>query len=200
MGLQEKKPQTAAFRFFAAIFGAFAVLVLFLGYVETKNQKAQRKEQEFDREKYISSVNRHLQDTAQRIKQSQQAVLVDNQRSRAKPLEETNPSEYYFAPKPGSSIEDNSEADPWRDLKQRLDSASELQSRGVEAGEEIQFKLFQEQQMREWSQTYRKAYAKAFIENARKAGYEIELSEDFKVLSIRKINREAGPSIFDPVE
>jgi hypothetical protein len=51
----------------------------------------------------------------------------------------------------------------------------------------VQSQLRENEELAAYSESYRQAYASQFVENARRAGYEVRLSADLVVLSVRKI-------------
>lgn len=59
------------------------------------------------------------------------------------------------------------------------------------AHEQVQTDLFEAQQYQKYSEEYKKEYARQFVENARRAGYLIKLSEDYKIIGIRPLRKPA---------
>lgn len=51
----------------------------------------------------------------------------------------------------------------------------------------VQSQLREKQEMAAYEEAFRKEYARKFIENARREGYDVRLSADLVVLSVRKI-------------
>lgn len=58
----------------------------------------------------------------------------------------------------------------------------------------IQSEIFNQQQLADYSAAYKEEYARQFIENARRAGWEVVLDEDFRVISTRRIRNPAHSS------
>jgi hypothetical protein len=56
----------------------------------------------------------------------------------------------------------------------------------------IQAQLSDEDRRREYEAAYREEYAKQFIENARRNGYEVLLNDQFVVISVRPIRNPSG--------
>ena len=61
----------------------------------------------------------------------------------------------------------------------------------VNPDQQIQAELFEAQQLDAYSEEYKKEYARQFVENARRAGYLIQLTSDFKIRSVQKLRRPA---------
>ncbi len=53
----------------------------------------------------------------------------------------------------------------------------------------IQAELFEAQQMAAYTEEYKKEYASQFVENAKKAGYNVKLNDQFKVISVQPLRR-----------
>lgn len=64
----------------------------------------------------------------------------------------------------------------------------------------IQGQLYEQQQRAEYEANFKKEYARQFVENARRNGYLVQLSDDYVVLSVTPLRRpnsaplEASPS------
>lgn len=58
----------------------------------------------------------------------------------------------------------------------------------------IQSEIFNQQQLADYSAAYKEEYARQFVENARRAGWEVVLDEDFRVISTRRIRNPAHSS------
>lgn len=56
----------------------------------------------------------------------------------------------------------------------------------------IQAQISDENRRREYEEAYRAEYAKQFVENARRNGYDVRLNEDYVVISVRPIRNPSG--------
>ena len=83
----------------------------------------------------------------------------------------------------------------WNELSQRLYPQEGVDSNSID--QQLQSELLQKQKQKELTAAYKVEYARQFVENARKHGYRIELSSDFRVLSVKKIVVKETPSLFD---
>jgi len=54
----------------------------------------------------------------------------------------------------------------------------------------IQNQMFNDQLQAQQDEEYRREYVKRFLENARQQGYEIQLDKDYRVISIKEIQRQ----------
>lgn len=64
-------------------------------------------------------------------------------------------------------------------------------------GQLIQQQIFEQNQLEEYSLAYKEEYARKFLENARNGGWDVELTDDFRIKSIKKIRNPAGQNIFN---
>lgn len=72
------------------------------------------------------------------------------------------------------------------------------QQQYMEPKYEIMYQVYKKQQEAEYTEAYKAAYAKEFIENARKNGYEVILDSQYRIISAKKINKTVpGKSVFD---
>ena len=61
----------------------------------------------------------------------------------------------------------------------------------------IQSEIADRESKSQYAAKYRDAYAKKFIENARNAGYEIELDDNFVVTHVQRLNSSDPNALFD---
>ena len=142
---------------------------------------------------YDDLVNLHLQETYKNIQRQQIQAEIANDKE-APSLSETAPNKI------------NRPQDLSLEFKQdpRIKEIPEMTGRAVkpELPDDvdpkvvIQKRLHEEQRWNEYSQAYREAYAKQFIENARRGGWDIKLNHEFKVLSVKPIKKDNRPYLF----
>ncbi len=61
----------------------------------------------------------------------------------------------------------------------------------------IQGELLDKESGREFQESYRQVYAKQFVENARRGGYEVVLDDNFVVVSVRKLKKDPPQRLFN---
>ena len=67
---------------------------------------------------------------------------------------------------------------------------SELSDEGL--AEQIRLQLKEIKTNEEYRQAYKEAYAREFVENARRSGLEITLDDNFEVISVQRIRQPSG--------
>lgn len=141
--------------------------------IEDSNMSASEISPVLKSEKYEKSVNKHLMLTNENMKFEHQRARLENARLLN--------NEFHRTPVQSPYVNDNS-LDLSSDNR-AAELANEL-GRGVRSEEAIsphdivQKELFNEQQAQEYSQAYKEEYARQFIENARRGGYNVILSDD----------------------
>lgn len=133
---------------------------------------------------FEEKVNKHLFQTSQNIEISRQRMQIEANRIAEKEFGTTTPKEEIH--KLDFSADPRAEAllrELGRDVKE---SAGPTNS-----DEQVQTDLFEAQQMQEYSEAYKREYARQFVENARKAGYIIKLNDEYKVISVKPIRKPA---------
>lgn len=153
------------------------------GEVDMTSGGAERSASALRNEKHQKFVNKHLLFTNERMEIQKQKMYLDN-------------AKYLDAPK--KAPQKSYQAEERLDLSQEThaaDIAKEI-GRGVKLEEYnspddiVQRDLFEQQQREEYSEAYREEYARQFVENARKGGYKVILSEDLsRVLSVTPLRK-----------
>ena len=135
--------------------------------------------------KYEDKVNRYLMLTNQKMELQKQRMMVENN-ALAPDYEDTKGSRPYQNSNSGVDLSGDSHAS---------DVARELGRDDREANipqtphEMIQTEIFNARQQQEYSQAYKQEYARQFVENAANHGWDVKLSDDFKVLSVKPIRK-----------
>lgn len=131
-------------------------------------------------EKYEKSVNRHLMFTNENIQMQRQRLQAENSQLMNTDFSSTRPQGAY---------QNENKLDLTPDTR-AVEMANEL-GRGERREEYssphevVQKELFNEQQAQEYTQAYKEEYARQFVENARRGGYKVILSEDLsRVISV----------------
>jgi|JI6StandDraft_1071083.scaffolds.fasta_scaffold312637_1 hypothetical protein len=204
-----KKSKSKRKSFLPFLFLGGAVLFLFLSFLEErgisiwkgKNSRygGSSTPEPYSPE-YTQKVNEHLKATAQNIRIQNQAMGIENKNSlsRGRALQDMDLSDDDYqgfqALPPRVDPQDQHLNELLRKIREPL-----LDREGNEGpGDVVQYELFQAQAQRDYDEAYKKAYAEAFVENARKQGFKIELTPDYRVLSVKKIVKPNRPSLFEP--
>lgn len=160
---------------------------LILSYLWLEDSKLKTAEMEvpsvLKSEQYEKSVNRHLMLTNEKMKLESQRAYLENARILSNGIRST-PAQHAYSNEEGLNLNGDRRAE---------ELANEL-GRGVRREEAmsphdiVQKELFNEQQMQEYTEAYKEEYARQFIENARRGGYKVILSEDLsRVISVTPI-------------
>ena len=134
-------------------------------------------------EKFEKSVNRHLMLTNERMELEKQRMAVENADALNKGFAGTRSQKAYY---------NENRLDLSVDTRAQ-EMANELgrgqRQEDIESPHDIvQRELFNEEQAKQASQAYREEYARQFIENARRGGYKVQLSEDLsRVISVQPL-------------
>jgi hypothetical protein len=167
----------------ALLFIGAALLLLYFAF-GTAGKKPTA--QEITKNKtFEKAVNKHLLSTSEKIEFDRQKAVIEN-------------SQYANDFRSGKSGRPAYQPDNNLDLSTDSRSSTIVDDigRGKKApsdfqtpDEIVQSDIFNDQQSAEYSQAYKEAYAKQFVENARKGGYNVILTDDFKVKSVQPIRK-----------
>lgn len=163
-------------------------IVLFMT-PESKNEAklSPAKTKEFE-----ATVNRHLFKTSQKIEMNRQKMKVEtfdmvDKGVRPLPHSPEEPADVDLSvdPRTESLV---------HDLRRNVQEHSDPKN----SNELIQTELFQQEQLQNYSEEYKRQYARQFIENAKNAGYRVIVNDQFKVISVSPIRNPAQDfKIFD---
>ncbi|MGZ3781557.1 MAG: hypothetical protein ACXVCY_12975 [Pseudobdellovibrionaceae bacterium] len=160
--------------------GAAGLTFAYFSLDESKSKLMMKEGPTAKTEKYEKSVNKHLMLTNEKMKLETQKVSLENAQLLNKDLASIPTQQAY---------ENDNKLDLSTDSR-AAEMANEL-GRGIRfeeissPGDIIQKELFSQDQMQEYSQAYKQEYARQFIENARRGGYKVILSEDLsKIISV----------------
>lgn len=165
-----------------------AAAILFLALDESPTSKQGLNQQKVNSEKFEKSVNKHLMLTNELMRlASERATLESNELVNR--FSKTKPSDFVYTNDNTIDLStDNRAADVADEIgrgKRPEDSSS--------PHDVVQRELFNEEQVKEYTQAYKAEYARQFIENARRGGYKVKLSDDYsRVLSVTPINPGHG--------
>lgn len=175
-------------------------LLLFLGagglifaYLGSENKSKNGVSSVTKSQKYEQSVNRHLMLTNERMELEKQRMALENAKLLNNSLKGARPQNGYANDDRLDLSTDTRPAEVANEL-----GRGQKQEDIVSPHDIVQKELFNEEQAQEYSQAYREEYARQFIENARRGGYNVKLSEDLsRVISVTPIrNPSADFEIF----
>lgn len=139
-------------------------------------------------EKTKVSVNEHLRKTAEQIEMQRRQMGIRNWQL-ANEYGQTVAERAYTPPKEGAELmEDGSAQNVANDLGKGETRPSGIPNNPADL---VQYQLFAAQSAQEYSDSYRKEYARQFIENARRGGWEVRLDENYKVISVKPVRTPA---------
>lgn len=134
---------------------------------------------------YEARVNKHLFQTSQKIEHSREKMEVETSRlatSGVPTIEKT----------PETALGVDFSADPRAEaLVQTLGRDVKESSGPKNSHELIQTELFEQERLQEYSEEYKKEFARQFIENAKKAGFNVKLNDQYKVISVTPVRKPA---------
>lgn len=143
-------------------------------------------------EKFESAVNKHLMYTNDKVELQKRRVEIENARVLHGDSRQNRPQTAFAN---DGKLDLNSE-----------DHASEIAKELGRVGKKeeytspddiVQREVFRIEQAKEYNEAYKEEYARQFVENARRGGYKVILSEDMsRVLSVTPI-RNPSKSSFD---
>ncbi len=139
-------------------------------------------------------VNKHLKETAIQMEKDRLQRMLEVQRELQNYSGSAQQDHYHQENGLTFDSDPNMTA-----LTQELDNSQVLHDSQMTPEELVQKRLYQDQWLQKVDRAYREQYAAEFIENARRAGWAIELGPDFEILSVRKImKRNRTPTqLFD---
>lgn len=167
------------------LIGIAILLIIFSAREEKPKVKSNEIPAAVKSEKFEASVNKHLMLTNEAIEMQRQRAEIEN--ARLTQELENSKSQQAFTPH-NESLDFSTE--------NRSAEIANIMGRGEKATELlqdprdiVQKELFNKQQMDEYSKAYREEYARQFVENARRGGYLVKLSADYRVLSVTPIRK-----------
>lgn len=143
----------------------------------------------------IDLVNQHLREVYDR--QELDRIHVENTNAAtAPPLNRTKPVEpvYHFDELPVAFDQESLEEIVGQDL--RIYASGQARQKSL--NEQIQQEIIDDIRRSTEEEVYKKALAESIVKKARDQGYDVQVDDEFKIKSIKKIVIKKQPSIFDP--
>lgn len=162
------------------LLAAFFVFLFLLPDDKAKSGKEVVQSKEF-----ADKVNKHLFRTTQKMELTRERAAVEAAELASKGID-SNPG---IDPMETAHPLDVSTDDRADALVKAL--GREVQSPGSAKApsELIQAELFEAQQLNAYTESYKKEYARQFVENAKKAGYLVKLNDQYKVISVQRLKK-----------
>lgn len=161
--------------------GAAGLIFAYLG--ETSNTNGTGAVSALKTGNFEKSVNKHLMLTNEKMAMQRQRMQLENAQLTNSQLNSPSAQPRYVNEGQLDLSSENNAAEIANDLGrgERFEEITAPQDL-------IQKELFNEQQMQEYSKAYKEEYARQFVENARRGGYKVILSEDLsRVLSVKPL-------------
>lgn len=137
-------------------------------------------------------VNKHLKETAISLEKERLQRKLEVSRELQK--YSNSPQQLGYEAQQGLSFD----SDPnMLALTEELNRSQALNDHSLTPEQLIQRKLYENEQLQKEDEAYREAYAEEFIENARRAGWDIKLGPNLEVISVQKIQPRQPSNIFD---
>jgi hypothetical protein len=181
MAKQEKKDKTKFLGLLLLLLAGFFVFLFLLPEGKKSNDRQSRVTQA---KEFEEKVNKHLFHTSQDMQMSREKMQIEADKierqgvGAGKPKEENHKLDFSADPRAEALIRELG-----RDAKETAAPTN--------ADEQVQTELFEAEQAQEYSEAYKREYARQFVENARKAGYLIKLNDDYKVISVKPLRKPA---------
>jgi rhamnose utilization protein RhaD (predicted bifunctional aldolase and dehydrogenase) len=168
--------------------GAGALIFMSLG---SDNKKARGASSKTKTSEYQKNVNRHLMLTNERMEMERKRMAIENFQS----------ADRFQDSKAQKAYQPNQELDLSTDTR-GYEIANEIrrgpkESNGPSTPDEVvQAELYLREQANQYDEAYREEYARQFVENARRGGFKVKLSEDLsRVISVQPIRNPSGGDI-----
>jgi len=170
--MQKKSQKILGILFF--IFSIFFFLLMFNSEdneptVNLKNRKIERQ-----------LVEKNLQNTAKKIEILEQKASNENYFSE---LQKKQPQQEYTNSHNGVNLDIQQNSKETVDLIRKKNALQDSPT----PQNMIQTELFRAQKFNEYNEAYREAYAQQFLQNAKSAGWNIKLDDNYKVIEVKPL-------------
>jgi hypothetical protein len=175
--------------------GLFVLIVALISLSPDENKSIDLTRNSKEDARPIDLVNKHLREVYDQ--QEIDRLNAENMNLvTAPPLHKAPPVEpvFHFDEMPISFDQDSLEEVVGQDL--RIYASS--QARQKTLSEQIQQEIIDDIKKSAEEEVYQKALADSIIKKARSQGFDVQVDENFKIKSVRKIVIKEAPSLFDP--
>lgn len=183
--MDPKNPQKNERSLLLALLLLTGAVVLIFSYIATDDKNLKEHvsgtEPVFKSDKYEKSVNRHLMLTNEKMKLEHQRAKLESARLLNNDFNKSSAQQPFMNENKLDLSSENRAAEVAKEIGRDRDRKEEV----ISPDDIVQKDLFNEQQMQEYTQAYRAEYARQFVENARRGGYNVILSEDLtRIISV----------------
>lgn len=178
--MSSQKPSPDWQKFLPVLLIAFAGLLLYFGLSGSSSEPQTVQHDP----KLQTKVNEHLRQTAEKMEMAKRQQALRSQQL-VKEFNASVAETAYTAPSEGVDLQ---ETDHSHEVAKDLGKTEEsLRLGGSNASDLIHQQMFESQMAQQQDEAYRKEYARQFIENARRGGWDVKLDENYRVKSVKKI-------------
>lgn len=190
MSSAQEKKETPMLLALLLFIGAAGLIFAYLGSEDSKPARAV--ETTVKSEKYEKAVNKHLMFTNEKMELERQRMAVENAKLLNSDFNATTPKQAYTNDSKLDLTVENRAAEIANELGRGL-----KEEQAMTPDEVVQRELFNQQQSQEYSRAYKEEYARQFIENARRGGYKVILSDDLsRVISVQPLRSRQSMELF----
>lgn len=137
---------------------------------------------------YQKNVNRHLMLTNEKMQMERRRMDVENFQT-ADRLQDSRAQKAY---QPRHDLDLNTDSRGF-DIANEIGRGTKNAAEPSTPDEVVQAELYNRQQANQYDEAYREEYARQFIENARRGGYKVRLSDDLsRVIQVQPIRNPSG--------
>lgn len=129
-------------------------------------------------------INQHLSKTSEAIEMRKTGMVIQNTKS-ALEYSKSRPGVAVSAPSEGSDLREDFRADMVAEDLGRTSPQDNL-GQHSSATDAIQSQVFEQEIQQMEDAAYKAEYARQFVENAKKAGWDVLLDENYQVISVKK--------------
>lgn len=191
MGASQEKKETPMLLALLLFVGAAALIFAYLGSEEPKIKS--KIPTTVKSEKYEKSVNKHLMFTNEKMELERQRMQVENANLLNSDFNATKAQRAYSNDAKLDLTVENRAAE----VANEIGRGEKRQEGPMTPDEVVQRELFNQQQTNDYSRAYKEEYARQFIENARRGGYKVILSDDLsRVISVQPLRSKQGMELF----
>lgn len=143
---------------------------------------------------YQKNVNRHLMLTNEKMEMERKRMAVENFQT-ADRFQDVKAQKAY---RPSQQELDLSTDSRGYEIANEIRRGPKQNSEPTTPDEVVQAELYLREQANQYDAAYREEYARQFVENARRGGYRVKLSDDLsRVISVQPIRNPSGDFRFD---
>jgi hypothetical protein len=152
------------------------------GYMEMSSIELQSQETQ-------NKINRHLQETSRKMFLQERNGMIETSKTMRR-LESSRPQPRYQIER--EVVIPNSE--DMHEFNEQVGRGQKVPGMPTDPAQRIQEELSREQAEHQYSEAYKKEYARQFVENARSQGWEVQMDGNYKVISVRPLRKRLPTS------